>query len=89
MMHWICDQIDSMFYVDTEFRTVSLKEFVEYTFSLFDLNWENYVKVDASLFRPSDITVGFGDNSKAKKILDWQPSCSMHGVIDRIVAQLK
>jgi GDPmannose 4,6-dehydratase len=67
----------------------SLKEFVEYTFSLFDLNWENYVKVDATLFRPSDIMVGFGDNSKAKKILDWQPSCSMHGVIDRIVAQLK
>ena len=49
----------------------TLEEFVQTAFSAFDLDWQNHVEQDASLFRPSDVSVSAADPSKAKRCLGW------------------
>ena len=51
--------------------TMSLKEFIEISFSYLNLNWEEHVVIDHALFRPTDILKGIADPSKANSRLDW------------------
>jgi GDPmannose 4,6-dehydratase len=49
----------------------SVKEFVAAAFDYKNLNWENYVRFDAALTRPSEVDDLVGDASKAQKELGW------------------
>jgi GDPmannose 4,6-dehydratase len=51
----------------------SVKEFAELAFAEVGLNWEDYVTVDKTLYRPKDIQVLVGDYSKAERELGWRP----------------
>src|SRR5260370_6677608 len=53
-------------------RSCSLREFVEVAFQQVGLDPARYVKIDKSLFRPTEIEVGRGDASKAASVLKWQ-----------------
>jgi GDPmannose 4,6-dehydratase len=64
----------------------SLKEFVETAFSELGLDWANHVISDPSLLRPTDILIGRGNPSKAKKKLGWQAKYSMRDVIKEMIA---
>ena len=65
-------------------KTNSLEYFVSRTFSFFNLNWKDHVKVNASLFRPSDINQNSANPSKAKRMLDWEAQVDLESVIDRM-----
>lgn len=67
-------------------KSYKLKEFVSTAFAELGLDWENYVSMDCSLLRPTDILVGCGDAGKAKKQLDWQASYAMHDVIKKMIS---
>ncbi len=60
-------------YVISTGETHSVREFLEETFSLLDLNYEEYVKIDPRYYRPTEVDLLVGDASKAKKGLNWQP----------------
>lgn len=62
----------------------SLKDFVEKAFVQFGLDWEKYVQVDKSLFRPLDINLSMADPSKANLILGWKASISLDDVVGRM-----
>lgn len=51
----------------------TVAEFAEAAFSHVDLDWHDYVRVDSSLFRPSEVEFLLGDPSKAKRVLGWEP----------------
>jgi GDPmannose 4,6-dehydratase len=53
------------------------REFVEVAFKLLGLDPRRYVKVDNSLFRPTDIQISRGDATKASNILNWQAKTKM------------
>jgi len=53
------------------------REFVEVAFKLLGLDPGRYVKVDNSLFRPTDIQISRGDATKASNILNWQAKTKM------------
>jgi len=50
----------------------SLSEFVACAFSVLDLNWENHVKSNPKLYRPSEIRSIFGSSQKALEKLNWK-----------------
>lgn len=60
-------------YVCATHETHSVKEFVEETFSLLDLDWQKYVKFDARYERPAEVDLLIGDPSKLKKNIGWEP----------------
>ena len=53
-------------------ETHSVREFVEESFSLLDLDWKQSVETDPRYFRPTEVDVLMGDPSKAKKVLGWE-----------------
>ena len=82
-----------------EYRTV--RELVEEAFKHIDLTitWqgtgldevgvdqygETRVRVDPVYFRPTEVEFLHGDCSKAKKVLDWNPSISFEDMIAEMV----
>jgi GDPmannose 4,6-dehydratase len=70
-------------------KTISLEEFVNKIFIFFGLNWKDYVDIDNSLLRPSDINVSKGDPSKAKKILRWKAKKNVDDVIYELCVSAK
>ena len=71
-------------YVTATGRTVSLEYFIAKVFENFGLNWKDYVEIDNSLLRPTDIMVGRADPSKASKALGWSYTVDVDGVVARM-----
>lgn len=68
----------------------SVKQLVEMAFSHVGLDWSEFVATDDKLFRPAEVEHLIGDNSKAKKELDWSPSVGFSDLIKMMVdADLK
>lgn len=65
-------------------RTVSLEHFVSAAFGHFGLRWQDHVRQDQSLLRPSDIKFGAADPSRAATRLGWKASMD----VDRVVTQM-
>lgn len=62
-------------------RTVSLEYFVEQAFMYFGLDWRRYTQVDAGLLRPTDISYGAGNPSRAHRELGWKACSDVDDVI--------
>lgn len=60
-------------YVIATGETHSVREFLEVVFGHLDLNWHDYVEIDARYYRPSEVDLLIGDYSKAKRKLGWEP----------------
>ncbi len=74
-------------------KSYSIKEFVEYCFTLakMPITWENSgadeigrdergivrVRINPKYYRPSEVDSLIGDASKAHKLLGWKPSCDL------------
>lgn len=66
-------------------ETHTIKEFLDLAFGHVDLDWKKYVKTDKNLFRPAEIYELKGDYSKARKILQWEPSVSFPELVRMMV----
>ena len=67
----------------------SLKDFADTTFKHLGLGADEYIDIQPSLFRPSDITYSIGDPKKAYKILDWKPKTQFNSIIKLLVDSAK
>jgi GDPmannose 4,6-dehydratase len=65
-------------YVIATGETHSVQEFLEAVFEHAGLDPKKYVKQDERLFRPSEVPVLLGNNSKAKRILGWEPKITFN-----------
>jgi GDPmannose 4,6-dehydratase len=63
----------------------SVREFVEIAFDHVGLDWNDYVVIDPEFFRPAEVNLLRGDSSKARNILDWEPSVSFEGLVKMMV----
>jgi GDPmannose 4,6-dehydratase len=61
--------------------THSLREFVETAFEAVDLDWREYVQIDESLRRPSDIVFSAGNAQKALDLIGWRANCGMRELV--------
>jgi GDPmannose 4,6-dehydratase len=53
----------------------SVEDFVREAFNVVGISdWESYVEYDKSSIRPADVDLLIGDATKAKDVLDWQPT---------------
>lgn len=62
-------------------ETHTLEEFVEEAFNCVGLDWREYVIIDQSLFRPSEIILSRANPAKAAKKMGWQARYKMRDVI--------
>jgi GDPmannose 4,6-dehydratase len=72
-------------YVVATGETHSIKEFLDETFALLELDWHNYVEIDKRYLRPSEVDLLLGDASKAKKELGWTPKTDFKSLVKMMV----
>jgi GDPmannose 4,6-dehydratase len=72
-------------YVVATGETHSVREFLEAAFSCAELDWKEYVKIDARYYRPAEVDLLIGDASKAKKILGWRPKTTFAELVRLMV----
>ncbi|MGB0257159.1 MAG: GDP-mannose 4,6-dehydratase [Coraliomargarita sp.] len=60
-------------YVCATNETHTVKEFVQETFGLLDLDWEQHVEYDKNYERPAEVDLLIGDPAKLKKQIGWEP----------------
>jgi len=63
----------------------SVREFVEETFSVLDLDWSEHVEIDTKYFRPAEVDSLLGDASKARRALGWQPKTTFKELVRLMV----
>jgi GDPmannose 4,6-dehydratase len=62
-------------------ETHSVREFLEESFGVANLDWNQHVKIDARYFRPAEVDLLIGDASKARRVLGWQPKTSFKELV--------
>jgi GDPmannose 4,6-dehydratase len=67
-------------------RMESLTYFVSKAFAYFDLDWQEYVEINPSFFRPNEILQSVGNPELAIKLLHWSKPTDIDGVIQRMCA---
>jgi GDPmannose 4,6-dehydratase len=64
----------------------SVRELCEASFSLLDLNWEDYVELDPRYLRPTEVDLLQGDATKARDVLGWRPTVAFPELVEMMVA---
>jgi GDPmannose 4,6-dehydratase len=73
-------------YVVATGETRSVRELVEVAFKVVGIDdWERYVKVDKSFFRPAEVDLLVGNAAKAKHVLGWEPTVSFAELVTMMV----
>jgi len=68
-------------YVIASGRSASLEHFVSQAFAHFGLDWQQHVRTDTTLLRPSDIRYGAADPTLARRMLGWQAQRQVDEVV--------
>ncbi|WP_293125295.1 GDP-mannose 4,6-dehydratase [Okeania sp. SIO1I7] len=84
-MYLMLQQEEPDDYVIATGESYPLQDFVIEAFATVGLNWQNYVEVDRSLYRPTDISVGRANPIKAKEKLGWKAQYKMPDVVRMMV----
>lgn len=64
----------------------TLSEFIEIAFRTAGISdWGHYLRTDKTLSRPADVYSVVGDNSKAKRLLNWYPTTTFEEIIANMV----
>jgi len=72
-------------YVVATGKAYSVREFVEKTFAMLNLDWQQYVVIDPRYFRPAEVDYLLGDASKARKELGWTPTVDFDALVTRMI----
>ena len=65
--------------------THTVRQVCETAFEHVGLDWERYVKIDESLYRPAEVNELLGDANKAWEKLGWRPSTGFKELIELMV----
>ena len=68
-------------YVIATGETHSVREFLQEAFDYAGLDWKDYVEIDARYFRPTEVDLLIGDNTKAKLALEWEPKVTFSELV--------
>lgn len=62
----------------------SLKEFIGMAFNCVHLDMEDYLNINQSLFRPTDLQCVVGNPQKARKILGWSSNHDLEWIVNEM-----
>jgi GDPmannose 4,6-dehydratase len=92
---WAPEYVDAMYrmlqhpqpddYAIATGKSYSLEAFIAEAFAALDLDWREHVTADASLLRPTDLSISRGNPDKAKVQLGWQAQYHMPDIVKMMV----
>lgn len=66
-------------------KTYLMSDMVRIMFEIAEIkDYENYIRVDEKMFRPSEVDVLLGDPTKAKSVLGWNPRYDIYSLFEEM-----
>ncbi len=62
-------------------ETHSVKDFLTEAFSYADLDWQEYVEIDARYFRPTEVEALRADTTRIRRELGWEPKVTFKELV--------
>jgi GDPmannose 4,6-dehydratase len=84
-MHLMLQQPVADDYVVATGESHSVRELCDLAFSEVGLNYQDYVKIDQSVYRPAEVDLLIGDASKARSVLGWSPTVNFASLIHEMI----
>jgi GDPmannose 4,6-dehydratase len=84
-MHLMLQQPAADDYVVATGETHSVRQLCDLAFSEVGLDYNEYVKIDQTVYRPADVDQLIGDASKARSVLDWRPTVDFTALVKEMV----
>lgn len=84
-MHLMLQQDQPDDFVVATGHTHSVRQFLEVAFNHVGLRYEDYVVQDPRYMRPAEVDQLIGDNSKARRVLGWEPTVSFEQLVKMMV----
>jgi GDPmannose 4,6-dehydratase len=84
-MHLMLQQPEADDFVVATGETHSVRDLCQLAFSEAGLDYQEFVKIDQSVYRPAEVDLLIGDASKAHSVLQWQPSVDFPSLIKEMV----
>jgi GDPmannose 4,6-dehydratase len=84
-MHLMLQQDFADDYVICTGETHSMLEFVIKAFALVDLDYQDYIEIDPSLYRPAEVDYLCGRSLKAQNLLGWKPTITFEDLVNEMV----
>lgn len=72
-------------YIITSGQANSVQKFIEFAFEYVGLDWHNYVEVDQTLYRPTEVSRMVGSAAHAYEELGWQPRIDFQALVRLMV----
>jgi GDPmannose 4,6-dehydratase len=72
-------------YVVATGETHSVRDFCEAAFTVAGLEWEDFVVVDPTFYRPAEVDLLVGDASRARRKLGWAPNIGFWELVTMMV----
>ena len=72
-------------YVVATGQTNSVRQFCQKAFARVGLDYQDYVDIDPTYYRPTEVDILLGDASKAKAKLGWTPKTDLDGLVNLMV----
>jgi GDPmannose 4,6-dehydratase len=72
-------------YVIATGKCHTVEEFLKKSFSHLELDYQKYLDIDKTLYRPSEVMVLMGNYSKAERVLGWKPTITFEELIREMV----
>ena len=85
-MHTMLQQGEPDDFVIATGETHSVRELCELAFAEVDLDYREFVKIDERYYRPAEVDQLIGDSSKARRVLEWEPTYTFRELIKEMVA---
>lgn len=82
---WLSLQQDKPYdYIICSGTSIYLREIIDYVFDYLSISKDKLIE-DPALFRPTEIVDIYGDNTKAKTMLNWEYDKSFFNVLDILI----
>ena len=85
-MRLILKETEASDFVIASGTSYSVENFLTFAFELANIrNWQDYVLINKTLFRPNEILEIVGDSHKAQLKLGWKPRTNFYTMIERML----
>lgn len=68
-------------------ETHTVREFLELSFGMYDLDYKEFVIADPNFYRPAEVDYLLGRSSKARKKLNWTPKYSFQSLVEDMMSK--
>jgi GDPmannose 4,6-dehydratase len=66
-------------------KSHSVQDFLDETFSILGLKWQDHIQIDSNLYRPNEVEDLLGDPSKIKNTLGWKHEISFQDLVKEML----